>query len=329
MTAWRHLDGMTDAPAVQQRMKEAREYVKSTLKANGTIDKQMIPAVSAAAHATAIRPDNADASRAALDALDTRQAERQTWWAAIHHDAHSPYAPATALLTEHAAREESNQADAKAEAERQAAEQRRLAAQKAAEKAQVERERERAATERAGRRLSTTRKWKRWTIPLLLCGALSCWLGVGLLVFVHGDNKRSLVSLLDWPFGWAWIDEIYRWWMEGPGEFARDLDWLFGLEPEGSLALQLGIAMAATGGLELVLGLSALTGHGVTDGGALSTPVRLLRAGCLIATAAGALLFLPWALAGVVALLTIIGTIVAAIVGIILVIYAVGIALAG
>jgi hypothetical protein len=41
------------------------------------------------------------------------------------------------------------------------------------------------------------------------------------------------------------------------------------------------------------------------------------------------LLFLPWALAGVVALLTIIGTIVAAIVGIILVIYAVGIALAG
>jgi hypothetical protein len=182
VTAWRHLEGMADAPAVQQRMKEARDYVGSVPYAQELLGREAMLSVRAAAHATAVQPRNVDVSRAEVAALDTRQARKQAWWAKVHDDGTSPYAPVVALLTEPAAREQSDKADAKEQAERQEAERKRQAERRAAEQAQREREREQLERERVQRDAEVDQLRRRdlrvikWAGILLVPGlALGFW----------------------------------------------------------------------------------------------------------------------------------------------------------
>jgi serine/threonine protein kinase len=215
-TAWRHLEGMDDAPAVQQRMKEARDYVGSVPYAQELLGRDAMLSVRAAAHATAIQPQNADVSRAEVAALDTRQARKQTWWAKVHDDGTSPYAPAVALLTEPAAREQSDKADAKQQAERQEAERKRQAERRAAEQAQREREREQQERERVQRDAEVDQLRRRdlrvikWAGILLVPGiALGFWRindqldGSGQLSQDLGALMEAAPASMFWGALWA------------------------------------------------------------------------------------------------------------------------------
>jgi hypothetical protein len=199
MTAWRHLEGMTDAPTVQQRMKEARDYVGSVPYAQELLGRDAMLAVRAAAHAIAIRPEHSATSRSTLNQRDTQQARQQVWWAKVHDDTTSPYAPAVALLTERAAREQTNQANAKVEAERQATERQRQAERQAAEQAERERQRER-------QRSRSLRRTRLLSPPVLLTGVTMSWVGALMAGFVSSS----------W-LPWSSISNLTKWWYDGPG----------------------------------------------------------------------------------------------------------------
>ena len=122
---------------------------------------------------------------------------------------------------------------------------------------------------------------------------------------------------------------MYTWWFDGAGESTRTLDWIFGLEPGGTLSLRAGIGLAAAGGTGLILSLMAYKGGGLDDTGRLRVSVRLLRVAVFVVALAGSYAFLPWAFVAVAGLIAAAMIVVGVIAGIALVIFTIGVMLSG
>jgi len=301
LTLWRHLEGMAGAAETDRRIQDARSFLLGQEKTLGLLQGSTVDSIKAAVYASAVQPESVTVTRAALAALDTSAAEQQTWWKQLAADA-GDYAPVLALLSEPFAREQTERVNAMRAAEQEAAERKRVSDQESAKRAAEERERQQLARVRSDRRAATERKWKRWSIPLLVAGALAAWLGIGLLMFVYGEKQDSLFPLLEWPFGWDWVAQVRDWWFQGAGEGTASLDWLAGLQPKDGLALQAGAGLAAAGGVGLVLSFLALKGKGIGLEGRLTTSVRVLRVAVFVVALLGCYAFLPWAFVAMAAL---------------------------
>ena len=120
LTCWRHLEGMADAPKVEDRFQEARAFLLWHEKTLEFLDHgPTVDRIKAATYAAAVQPTSIEVVRSSLTALDTTAAEKQAWWKQIAVDKND-YAPVLALFSEPFAREQTNKENAKAQAERRA-----------------------------------------------------------------------------------------------------------------------------------------------------------------------------------------------------------------
>jgi serine/threonine protein kinase len=196
LTSWRDLEGMADAPSVESRFQEARSFLLRHDKTLGLLEGRTVDKIKAATYAAAVQPESVEVTRRSLAELDATAAAAQAWWKALAADG-SDYAPVLALLAEPFAREQTNKAHAKAEAERQAAERKRQAERQAAEQARRDQSREQLSV-----RVGVTRRWLIWpALHNLIIGV------AGFLVMVRAGQVRELWSSASLsPDAEKWLD---------------------------------------------------------------------------------------------------------------------------
>jgi serine/threonine protein kinase len=202
MTAWRHLQGMTDAPTTQPQLRQARDFLgqhDSTLR---KLQRETVEAIKVAAYAVALNADSAEATRASLRTVDSSKAEKQAWWAKLAAGT-DPYSPVLALLTEPFAREQTDREIAEKQAAREAA--RRNEEARAREQREQDRARARLNARNRRRQMGGILKGLFFTALFWVAFSLFFTLGppasenqkkYGISAFAGHTNKEALILFL-------------------------------------------------------------------------------------------------------------------------------------
>jgi serine/threonine protein kinase len=123
LTCWRTLEGMSTGPAIETRIREAFDYLQQHGRlVDAHLNSDGRRHLKTATYAVAVNLGSGSAARNYLQETDSTLANRQTWWAALASEPND-FAPILALHTEHAAREQTNEEEARVEAEKKKREQ--------------------------------------------------------------------------------------------------------------------------------------------------------------------------------------------------------------
>jgi hypothetical protein len=296
---------MHDAPDVEARLTQAKNFMAAKWQLVDQMPAIAVDVLRQHMYAVALDPAKLSDHRDALAGIDTTLAREQPWWRELESDTNE-YAVVLARFAEETARKQTNDAIAKRDAERQAAEAKDRAQQ---ERAHRERE-ERAAADRERARLDRVyrarRRWRRWRWPFVFLFACTAWLGGGTLGYVYAGKQSSLGDIARLPFGWAWVAAVHSWWFRTAPERVLEFDWL-AMESQSTEALALGSTLVLTSLIAMILGVMAFKGLGIGHEGRLRAAPFGLTAFVVMLSIGGMVLFLPWTVAALSGVLTVVG----------------------